>query len=127
MGERMPDSDRAAEPNLAGDARETNRHVVDGPLRSNLGKVIDLSPSGALVVSRAGALDGIIAFAVADSHGSLHCAARVVWTRRCGLFRYETGLAFSDLSPEQLATIRRLIEAHSLRSEYGYPERREAA
>lgn len=117
----------AKQPALSGDGRQTKRSIVGGPLRSNLGKVVDLSSTGALVVSRTAGPEGTIAFIVGDTHGSVSCAARVVWTRRCGLFRHEIGLSFPELAPEQAATIRRLVAEHELRNDYGMSERREAA
>lgn len=113
------------DPVETGDARITERHLVSGALQCTLGKVIDLSALGALVVTRSAPPQGVIPFEVADAHGSLRCAATIVWSRRCGLFRHEAGVMFPALNAEQLATVRRLVEMHGLANEYR--QRRDAA
>jgi len=113
------------DPVETGDARISERHLISGALQCTLGKVIDLSAVGALVVTRSAPPQGLIPFEVADAHGSVRCAATIVWARRCGLFRHEAGVMFPSLNAEQLATVRRLIETHGLVNEYG--QRREAA
>ncbi|MFO0826661.1 MAG: PilZ domain-containing protein [Phycisphaerales bacterium] len=107
------------------DARDSARHLVGGPLMCSLGKVIDLSQTGALVVTRREPPKGVIAFHVGDAHGSVSCAAEIVWTRRCGLFRHESGLRFPQLASEQVETLRRLIATHATGS--GHGDRRDAA
>ena len=110
---------------VSGNTRDAQRHLILGALECSLGKVIDLSQFGALVVTRTAPPQGVIPFQVGDGHGAVSCGATIAWSRRCGLFRHEVGVMFPALTKEQGATITRLIEGYGLSSDYG--ARREAA
>lgn len=101
------------------DSRRAPRSVVGGPLHCSLGRIIDLSADGARISASRLPAEDVVAIEIADEHVCLRCAARVVWHRRSGFFRYEFGVRFPALNEDGAAAIRRLLQNHRFTSEYG--------
>ncbi|MEM6748878.1 MAG: PilZ domain-containing protein [Planctomycetota bacterium] len=95
------------------DRRRVSRTPVAG-LRTGLGQVMDLSPTGAALFCK-----GKLAVAVGDALSltlrrdgdALEVAAKVVRIEPVGLFRHEVAVAFDATSAEVSAGVARLIAA----------------
>ena len=87
-----------------GDRRRHGRLKAGETLASNIGRVVDLSSGGMRVLSRR-KLKGILDVALWDIHRGVTLRARVVWTKRLGFRRHESGLKFLDVDPEVARTL----------------------
>ncbi|MFO0829121.1 MAG: PilZ domain-containing protein [Phycisphaerales bacterium] len=106
------------------DGRNAARYVMGGAVACNLGRVLNLSTSGALVVARSPRVDGNLPFQIGDGSTTLRCEGHVVRTRRLGQHRYECAIRFGELTEEQSNIIARLVRDH--RTLNGQPVRQAA-
>lgn len=81
------------------DRRRHGRLRAGETLSSNVGTVRDLSAGGMKVISRR-KLKGQFEVALWDIHRGVRVAAEVVWTKRLGFRRHESGLRFLNVTPE---------------------------
>ncbi len=81
------------------DRRRHPRVKAGETLSSNIGRVLDLSPSGVRVMTRRKP-KGVLDVALWDIHRGLTVRARVIWSKRLGFRRYESGLKFIEVSPD---------------------------
>ena len=81
------------------DRRRFGRLKAGETLACNRGKVLDLSAGGLRLLSRR-KLKGMLEVALWDIHRGLTMQCRVVWTKRLGFRRHESGLTFIDVDPD---------------------------
>lgn len=82
----------------------------------SLGPVFDLSASGMRIRTRESLpKNEVLGITIQGVEGPLLVTGRVVWTRRCGLFKREMGIRFTDLAPATIEALRRLarMTAHN--------------
>ncbi len=94
------------------DRRARSRIQCEG-LSCTLGRVIGLSGSGMRVRARGWRRyrqDDRLSLTLSHCGGQLTLVARVAWVRRTGLFRFESGMEFENLTPEQNAMLARLAQ-----------------
>ncbi len=106
------------------DSRRASRFLVGGPLVCNLGKLVNLSERGALVMLRTAPSSNLIHFSVGDGKSSIACQATIVRTRRVGANRHSCAVSFPKLNDIDTATLTRLIARYGLGVDV---QRREAA
>lgn len=83
--------------------RRRNRVMCEG-LSCTLGKVIGLSGTGMRIRASGWCRikqDDRISLTLKSSDLTLKLSARIAWVKKVGMFQYETGMAFLDLTPEQ--------------------------
>lgn len=90
---------RARQLTSGADRRVHGRLKAGDTLASNVGTVRDLSAGGMRIISRR-KLKGIVDVALWDIHRGLRLSAEVVWRRRLGFRRHETGLRFLEVNPD---------------------------
>lgn len=115
----------------APDVEHTGRHNGRDPRRahnrlrvelvdSNLGPILDLSRGGARIFTRK-PRTGRIALTLTTHDDTLTVDADAIWSRKLGWRRYELGVQFVDLSPDDAerltticlnASVRRTLHAH---------------
>lgn len=84
-------------------------------IRTSLGEVLDLSASGARLRRRRKLRSepgSMVNLEIQGLDGSIRVLARVVWVRKMGLFRYEVGVIFEDISQQ----VRRALTAIARRA-----------
>lgn len=80
----------------------------------SLGKVLDLSASGMRVMTGEKLpLDECLTFSIGSADEMFPVCGRVVWTKRSGFFKRETGIRFERLPEATIAALRRLARAAS--------------
>lgn len=81
----------------------------------SLGEVLDISASGAKlsIVGRPPSVTSIIVITIDGLDGPVNFEGQVVWTRRRGLFKFEAGLEWKNLTPVMQHTLVRLARAAS--------------
>ncbi len=84
--------------------RASGRLKSAGTLRCNLGTVVDLSSTG-LRISCGRRRKGTLKVRLTTSRRRVVLYARVVWSKRTGLFRHECGLEFIEVTPELAAEL----------------------
>jgi hypothetical protein len=95
------------------DDRGGHRYVMGGAVSCNVGKIVNLSERGALVVSRV-PLGSTVPFSLTDGACRVACTAKVMRTRRLGEHRHSCALQFEDLQPEHGAAIAHMIARHHI-------------
>lgn len=91
-------------------------------LSCELGKVIDLSATGLRVRSRGGIkppIGAFVALHVRWCGGSIELPSRVARVKRLGMFTYEYGLAFEELTTEQRALLSEVLRGAAIRRYIG--------
>ena len=81
------------------DRRHHGRVKAGETLSSNIGRVLDFSAGGIRVLARR-KLKSVVDVALWNIHRGLTVQARVIWTKRLGLRRHESGLEFIEVSPD---------------------------
>lgn len=85
------------------DRRQRNRVMCEG-LSCNLGSVIGLSGTGMRIRARGWCRirqEDILNVTLNSSDLTVKVQARVAWVKKVGVFQYEAGLAFLEMSHEQ--------------------------
>jgi len=93
--------------NVPASSRRRRGRLEQESLVSNFGPVLDLSGSGAKVISRR-VPKGEVSLRLVGLGVAIEINARAVWSRRISLFKYEVGFEFQGLTPElakQLTTL----------------------
>jgi len=83
----------------AAPARRKQGRLEQESLVSSLGKVLDLSAGGMRVLTRKSPKD-VINIELRGLGDNITLAVQVVWSKKIGLMKYEVGLVFLDVSPE---------------------------
>ncbi len=97
-----PGGDDDGKPGRRGRGRLGQEAVV-----SSIGKVIDLSPDGMRACCRRPPKDEF-AIQIIGLGEEFEVRGRVVWSKRRGLFQYEVGIEFIDVSDDMASRINRL-------------------
>lgn len=97
------------------DDRTNHRYLMGGSVTCNAGKLLNLSTTGALVMSRV-TLGATVPFVVSDGACRVACTAKVVRTRCMGPHRHSCALQFETLRPEEVAAIEHMIARHHIPS-----------
>ena len=93
--------------------RRTAKRIQVRGLLCDRGQVIDLSARGMrLLVHRRWPEGAERTITIVDSPHSIPITARCVWCRQESLFTHVVGLAFENLTHEQLEVLRRIAERH---------------
>jgi hypothetical protein len=91
-------------PAAAGIERRRHGRVRCEGVACSLGRVVDVSASGAKVEMRgrpAFAQGELFTMTIhAEVTGPFALQARIVWTRKVGLFKHHAGLCFENVTPE---------------------------
>lgn len=85
------------------DRRNRSRVACEG-LSCTLGRVLGLSATGMRVQARGRCriqVDGRVTLTLRDSENQLRLSARIAWVKKTGLFQYEAGMEFVDLTFDQ--------------------------
>lgn len=97
------------------DDRNNHRYLMGGAVTCNAGKLVNLSTTGALVMSRV-TLGATVPFVVSDGACRVSCSAKVLRTRCLGPHRHSCALQFDSLRPEEVAAIEHMIARHHIPS-----------
>ena len=92
-------TDPASRPEAVPIERRRLARFPQAELHCDLGRVLDVSAAGMRVVCRkppAGDVD----VTLNTEFDPITVRAKVIWSRRLGLRKHETGMVFIDLSPE---------------------------
>ncbi len=90
---------RARQVTSGADRRKHGRLKGGDTLSSNVGTVRDLSAGGMRIIGRR-KLKGTVEVTLWDIRRGLRVTAEVVWRRRIGFRRHETGLRFLEIGPD---------------------------
>ena len=91
--------------------RSAGRVPVSGA-RVELGQIINLSLTGAKVASKVSLPVGTrMRLRVSNDDLAVNVVGEVVWCRRTGWFRFQLGLAFRDVNPEDARKLTQLCTA----------------
>lgn len=99
------------------DSRRSRRYLMGGSIACNMGKIINLSTEGALIVSRMTYMTGSVPLSIGDGSTQLCCIAQIVRTRRVSSARHVCAVSFAELSSEQADAVKRLIATHRIASD----------
>ncbi|VAX39349.1 hypothetical protein MNBD_PLANCTO03-134 [hydrothermal vent metagenome] len=94
--------------------------VVCEKLRCRSGRVVDLSVTGAKlslrswIAPRKGKRRTLSFQTLMGETDRFSC--RVMWSRRCGLLRYEVGVEFVDITAQQKAQLTEIARVHTART-----------
>lgn len=105
-----------------GAERRRGGRVLCEMISCELGKVIDLSATGLRVKSRGGIkppVGAFVALHVRWCGGSARLPARVTRIQRHGMFSWEFGLAFEELSPEHRSLLSDILRGAAIRRHIG--------
>jgi hypothetical protein len=95
------------------DDRSCGRYLMGGAVTCNVGRLVNLSTQGALVISRS-PLGTTVPFVVSDGACRVVCEAKVLRTRCMGLHRHSCALQFGELRAEEQAGIEHMIARHHI-------------
>jgi len=99
-----------------GDRREGARTRVED-LRCNRGEILDLSQSGARILTwRPWRMNKVAPLVIVGAGGAITLEARCVWTWKEGLFRHVVGVYFESVTPEQRQVLHELAREYEARS-----------
>lgn len=85
------------------DRRQRSRVACEG-LSCTLGRVLGLSCTGMRISARGWCRirqEDRVSLTLRDSENQLKLTARIAWVRKAGLFQYEAGMEFVDMSFDQ--------------------------
>lgn len=94
------------------DRRGRSRVQCEG-LTCTLGRVIGLSGSGMRIRASGWCRirqDDRLVITLAHMGGKLSLKVRIAWVRKVGLFQYESGMAFEELTPQQNTELGRIAQ-----------------
>lgn len=95
------------------DDRSGHRYTLGGAVTCNVGKIVNLSSQGALVISRT-PLQSTVPFSITDGACRVVCDAKVTRTRRMAEHRHSCALQFEGLRPEHVAALEYIIAQHHI-------------
>lgn len=95
----------------ASDRRSSGRIQTEG-VWTNLGVVLDLSRGGMRVMGKR-KLQESTRVHFYSSEGEMELEARVRWCKRRGLRRFESGIQFDTVTPDQSQFLLKMVRAHS--------------
>jgi len=99
--------------NRTGVERRSSRRIQVRGLLCDRGQVIDLSQRGMrLLVHRRWPEGAARTIPIVASPHSIPVVARCVWCRQESLFTHVVGLAFENLTQDQLETLRAIAQRH---------------
>ena len=81
-----------------------------GMMWCNLGKVLDFSASGLRLATKHN-LEGEQVVVIKANEQSMLLHGTIVWARKLGFRRYQVGIEFADVSPQDLAKLRNMGKA----------------
>lgn len=104
------------------DGRRSQRLLVGGSLTCNLGRIIDLSEGGAMVVCRQPLPPTPVPFVLQDGALKFTCEATVKRTRKVGESRHTCALAFGAIDAAERSMLKRFLAKVRFASSRDYRE-----
>lgn len=114
------ESEKFDDPCRRDNRRRSGRLPLEA-LRCDLGRIEDISSTGMRVRSwrKPPVPELALVLYGYDATESIRVNCRVMWTKREGMFRYEIGVQFLDLTPELSRRLTLLATAHRHRQVLG--------
>ena len=100
----------------AGDANRRSRGRVRlGGVESNLGPILDLSATGARILSEK-LQQGLIKLSIGTAEEGVNLSAEIVWGRKIAHRQFMLGIRFLEVTTEQQRTLAQIASSYRLRS-----------